>query len=272
MKSLIKFEDTYGLCDIYCALINIEYLDITKLEDKNFINIDKDTFISIGAGSSWYKTSKEDARKIIGNNIDTVIIVYDLDNEDGIKTKILSDSKIKSSYSNLTTRIHQLNKNYNINIKYIPVTWAAETILLYQYLSTGDTSLENIISTVDTNMLHLHLLGYLAEIKGLHRVKKIRNYLDITKLLQQLNKRISKENLNYNLSSILQSKFDILKAFDIEQALKHRNEAERVFNTGMKLNKGGHITVIKSSGEKVVIPYDATKQQLEKLLPFRKEV
>lgn len=57
--------------------------------------------------------------------------------------------------------------------------------------------------------------------------------------------------------------------YDIEQALEHRDKAEKVFSTGMKLNKGGHITIIKTSGEKVIIPYDATKQQLEELLPFK---
>lgn len=41
MKSLIRFEDTYGLADIFCAAHNIKYIDIRKTN--NIIELDKDT-------------------------------------------------------------------------------------------------------------------------------------------------------------------------------------------------------------------------------------
>lgn len=267
MKSLIRFEDTYGLCDIYYKINDIPYENIENAG--KIISITDEQFIEFGLGARCFKLSNDEIDTIISNDIHELYIVYDLDNEKGNKTKILSEERINKSYNKIKEEIEKIKVGYELSIKYIPVTWAAETILLYQYLPTGDTDIENIISTVDTNNLHLYLIGYFSHSRGLKSAKQVRNYLDITNLLNQLNKRVLQGNLNYSLSNILQSNFDTSQAFNITQALEHRDKAEKVFSTGMKLNKGGHITIIKTSGEKVIIPYDATKQQLEELLPFK---
>lgn len=267
MKSLIRFEDTYGLCDIYCKIKGIPYENIENAG--KILSITDEQFIEFGLGARCFKLNNDEIDTIILYDIHELYIVYDLDNEKGNKTKILSEERIIKSYNKIKEEIEKIKAGYELNIMYIPVTWAAETILLYQYIITGDTDIENIISTVDTNNLHLYLIGYFSNSRGLKSAKQVRNYLDITKLLNQLKARVSRGNLNYSLSNILQSNFNTSQAFDMEKALKHRAKAEKVFNTGMDLNKSGHITIMQQSGEKLVIPYDATKQQLEELLPFK---
>lgn len=273
MKSLIRFEDTYGLCDIYCKIKGIPYENIENAG--KILSITDKQFIEFGLGARCFKLNNDEIDTIIFYDIHELYIVYDLDNEKGNKTKILSEERIIKSYNKIKEEIEKIKAGYELNIMYIPVTWAAETILLYQYIINGDAeddeedAIENHISTVDTNNLHLYLIGYFSNSRGLKSAKQVRSYLDINKLLNHLKEGVSQENLNYNLSNILQNNFDASQAFNITQALNHRNKAEEIFNKYRELNKGGHITITKTSGEETVIPYDATKQQLEELLPFK---
>lgn len=47
LKSLIRFEDTYGLTDIFCARMKIPYIEIYRKQEK-MIEITNEIFIDFG--------------------------------------------------------------------------------------------------------------------------------------------------------------------------------------------------------------------------------
>ena len=49
MKSLIRFEDTYGMTDIFCASRGIDYYDTNLI--RKIHKIDDETYISFGFGN-----------------------------------------------------------------------------------------------------------------------------------------------------------------------------------------------------------------------------
>lgn len=159
MKSLIRFEDTYGLTDIFCAQHKIPYLDISKKQQR-MIQVTSELFVDFGLASGWTSISNNEAYALMERGIERVIFVYDMDNLKGDKTKILSRESLSSVIKN--NRLLFENLAYSIELYYVPVVYAAETIMLYQYLDEKyDISVTSLVNSINTNAQHLYLLAYL---------------------------------------------------------------------------------------------------------------
>lgn len=162
--------------------------------------------------------------------IERIILVYDMDDLDGDKAIILKEKDLKSKINNLEQIFKRIG--YNVEICYIPVVYAAETLMLYQYLGEKyGIRIYNLVSSVNTWELHLCLLAYLVNEWNTKRAKKIRNFLEIDKLVESFSKATNTD-INYTIKKWivegcnLDSK-DIFCGYD---ALDHLKETEERFN------------------------------------------
>lgn len=138
--------------------------------------------------------------EIIFRGIDRIVIVFDVDNEDGLKSKLLSENFLKSRIKSL--RLKFLNRGYNIKIEFVPVVYSAETIMLYQYISDlhPETNIESLVHKLNTNKFQLILLTKLIGYKHIKRAKRVQDYLNLEKLKFKIRNSLKVRNtINKNL-------------------------------------------------------------------------
>ena len=199
MKSLIRFEDTYGMADIFCAERGIAYKNVT-LSNK-IISIGNDEFISFGFGGiPCVEINKQDVVKIIRAGIADITFVIDIDDFNGNKSHILSYDSLCKIF-NRTIKAFQ-KFNYNINFKFLLITYSSETIMLYQYITDKAIDVESYVHSVNTNLLHLIMIAVLGNRKDTKKAKRVRDYLNITALNNNItnNKSINSEVFEWLLS------------------------------------------------------------------------
>ncbi|MCM1143980.1 MAG: hypothetical protein NC318_10170 [Blautia sp.] len=69
MKSLIRFEDTYGMTDIFCAIHELKYMDIDNTA-MMMNEIMPGLFVDFGLGSRWGIISDAEAYAIMERGIE----------------------------------------------------------------------------------------------------------------------------------------------------------------------------------------------------------
>lgn len=144
MNSLIRFEDKYGMADIWHLINGIipEYVKNIKednkeknTEDNNIRNqfnkINDNTFTQLALTTGGvFLTSEDEIAFIKKNHIEQIILVYDLDTLDN-KSKLDLDNSVFKGYLNRLKSRLEKNIDYNIEIKLAPTVWSAETFALY---------------------------------------------------------------------------------------------------------------------------------------------
>lgn len=228
LKSLIRFEDTYGLTDIFCARMKIPYIEIYRKQEK-MIEITNEIFIDFGLGSSWGMISTDEAYDIMERGIERIVLVYDMDSLHGDKTSILTNNELQSRINNVKNIFK--HTGYNVEICLIPVVYAAETIMLYQYLTNGtENNIQDLVSSVNTWKLHLYLLAYMMGESNTKKAKKVRDFIDINKLILILEE--SAVDLNYLLKQwiINGCNLDSKDLMNEYSALEHLNKVTNHFN------------------------------------------
>lgn len=228
LKSLIRFEDTYGLADIFCARRKIPYLDISKISER-LIEIDNDTFIDFGLGSGWGRISTDEAYSILERGIERIILVYDMDHLNGDKTKILEVQTLEKRIKDMKQLFKQLG--YNIEILYIPVVYAAETLMLHQFyeLFNGLQIIE-LVNLHNTWNMQLCILAYCIGEVELRNAKQCRNFLDIEKLLNRI-KDIKEDDLNKNCKKWIVNgcNLNMDDLFNGTDAINHLKQVDDIF-------------------------------------------
>lgn len=183
MKYLIRFEDTYGLCDIFCAVRGIHYLELDKCASIQML--DSNTYINFGLGiQSCISFNKSEVAEISRLKIDQILVALDVDDLSGNKHQLLQDYDFEFQFNRTKKKLASAGCG-NVKIKFILAAYAAETLELYQYIVPslfGDGKMERLVHSIDTNELHLIILSSLCGGVFDKDAKKTRNFLDIDKL------------------------------------------------------------------------------------------
>lgn len=160
MKYLIRFEDMYGLADIFCKAYGLKYVEVTS--EPILVSENLYVWTGLGAIKSLYIKSPEQSI-YCDLGIDIVITVFDMDSLDTQNSNPLSSSEF-------TRRI--IKKYNNIEYRWMPVRWCAETCMLLSELRMA-VSLVND----STWKYHVVLLAILHDVSPAVKAKVFRDYL-----------------------------------------------------------------------------------------------
>lgn len=128
MNSLIRFEDKYGMADIW-YLINDKELEKSVINQFNKVDDNTFTQLALTTGGVFLLNEYEIAF-IKKNHIEQIILVYDLDTLNNKSQLDISNNVFKNYLDTLKSSIEK-NIDYNIEIKLAPTVWSAETFALY---------------------------------------------------------------------------------------------------------------------------------------------
>lgn len=176
MNYLLRFEDTYGMYDLYRALHNIGESNIIIKNDISY-NRHKNLVMESGLGSNGCFKLKADGRQLlVDENIGTIVIIVDLDADNNNGSCTLDPKSALNKCSKFTSLVNSVNQN--IKIRYVPTVFAAETVMLYQYLTRDADKfvIEDIVHPVNTWKFHIIMVAMLAGFDKIMDAKKIRNY------------------------------------------------------------------------------------------------
>jgi hypothetical protein len=237
---LIRFEDTYGVCDLFCARLGIPY--IPEKEWHDIVKVTDSIYISSGLGTKGcFRRSADGFRDIVEAAPDVILTVFDLDS--GV------DGRHTMSGANFLNRAKRFESDVkgvlpNATMMYIPTVYAAETVMLYQYRkSLGiQGSIEELVHNRNTWTFQSTILAIFNKCDSLHLSKKMRDYIDISTLMESLDECL-KANLTLN-GPVLRFLRDIyLSGLTLNQTVMFLDVAASVFNyyldTSVKLTVAG---------------------------------
>lgn len=233
MRSLIRFEDTYRLCDIYCASRYINYIDIK--ETGHITKVSNTEFVQSGLGiCNCFKLSTSDLMTIKSFNIDNIIFVFDTDSMSGNKSKVMSTEEMNNNIENVKKSLSGLNITY----QFVTVAYAAETIMLYQNLSTNwlHINFEDYVHRVNTDALHLVMLAASNKLDDIKKAKRVRNFINWEVLRNKLSKH-SQLCRDDNYMCIQWLLNNIQSLCSEKQIIKLVNDIGIKFSTEMSVDK-----------------------------------
>lgn len=178
----MRFEDTYGMADVFSAVMGIPYFSIAEI--KKLIKVNDDIFMIFGLSNTDCLSVKRGELNIIDQyKPENIITIMDLDKENNDGTGILSYDTVKINLRESERKMKMMSPNSKIS--YIPTVYASETIMLYQYLmrTENDFCIEEIVHPKNTWIFHAVIIAIMANLEKLSDVKKVRNYLTIDRLL-----------------------------------------------------------------------------------------
>lgn len=170
MKKWLRFEDMYGLCDIFCACNNIEYTTTSKTCTDKYI-------LETGAsnpGCFVVTNPKIESMKVDGAG--ECIIFFDID---PVRSK---DIVLTSEWF----RAKAIKRDF---VTYAPVVWCAETVLC-----------NSIGVSVDEL---LHPAKEVCRKLGSNRTKRFRDVIDRNRIKEQLDSYRDKTRYNRKLLSVI---------------------------------------------------------------------
>ena len=180
MITLYRFEDTYGMFDVFCKLLGVAPTG----HSRSLIELCSNIYVEFGlrSPSVLYLNKKrvEDYRNL---GIDRIVFVFDADNENGDKTDIMSLNYLDKQIKNLQ------GVCVGFDLEFVLCVYAAETLILYQTLHGSDFNLDSLVSPYDTNKFQNILLAYQYDIRSLKSLKTaILEYIDVNLLLGECNR------------------------------------------------------------------------------------
>lgn len=191
MKLLIRFEDTYGMTDIFKATHNLTQ----DINSNALTRITDNLYLTAGMGiHNCMQLDKDYIDSLEKEGITKILFVFDVDNPSGDKFKVLSKEDILQQLT--ITQKYLNNLHYQVEFVFMPVVYSAETIMLYQFISDSnpETDVESLVHNRNTNKFQLSLLARLLGVDKLNKAKKVRNYLDISKLKSKIRKNLEYRN------------------------------------------------------------------------------
>lgn len=107
MKYLIRFEDTYGMTDLFCKAYNINYSDSTDL---SITRVHGDLYIQKGLGAvAATRICTREVRDIQRLSPDVVLTIFDLDSTATHNVGPMSREEICDNMEFTETSIKALN-------------------------------------------------------------------------------------------------------------------------------------------------------------------
>lgn len=240
MKVYIRFEDTYGMADFYSILKQVDLPEnassVSQVGGKLWIRR------SLGI-RGIFNIQRKELQLIESEQIDIVICVVDLDNYEGDKAALLSATSVQKYFKVLNDEIQKVKE---CKVVFVPVTYAAETLMLYVLYNCILNPIE-VVSKENTNKLHyllvrkkliqLHNQGLLSTKKI--DPKKVRLMLHgfdvVQKLQQELDKaRGNEECLRWLLDSDVVA---IEICLDYDEFVKYVESAGLNFERCMRVGR-----------------------------------
>lgn len=219
MRLLIRFEDTYGMYSIFSKIRNLRLDNPTA---RDYLRVGDDLYVQYGLScTKSLDINLPTAFDIAERGIDKIIIIFDLDNENGDKSKLMSKEYITRAVINSERSFISLG--YTIDIRFMPVVYSAETIALYQYLTDKGKYLdvESLVHVVNTNEFQLLLLNLLnIQNKDFSKTNVFEKYLDCNTLLYKIKANLESGRLNINKELLLW----LLSGCGLDYAFKNKKE------------------------------------------------
>lgn len=243
MKCLCRFEDYYGMLDIVCAVRNVPRSAVSD-DCEVSLSEHEDAKGNFGI-TKVFGVNKNTAENYKRAGIERVIFVYDVDSMHHTNDILLSmDQFLYGSNNRNAGKFAALDatrnlQNLGIDVRFIPVVYCAETIVLFQFSKLGldvadmmhaDDTPKLILSVLTT--CYKHSIGFTKDARK--ECKKINEYLRIDEVLKRLrtldySKSVNKELYNWMLSGC---KFDEenCNLFDLNQAIAHLQKVTSDFD------------------------------------------
>lgn len=265
MKSLIRFEDTYGLADIFCCMSGFPYLDRTQ--GNPIVELTNEIFVQNALSNIGCFVFDENVEFFVKERgIDRIIIVFDLDAPSGDKRKILSVTEAQQKLAACDNFFK--GSGYSVDVVGVPVAYAAETIMLYQYLGKKslDLEIESLVHKNDTNHFHLLLLTALCDCKDYRKAKRVRDFIDKKLMVHKIQKNIESNDKNINkglLEWICHECSMNRLTFDRQATLISLQSANRLFYDKIDVKKA--FTLAGKNGT-IDLDTDVSLGELEKLV------
>ena len=180
MTTLYRFEDTYGMFDLF-SLIRVGHLQSNKVIKR--LELDSNTIVEYGIGfSRIFDISDKLIYQYKKSGIDKIVFVFDSDNECGDKTKLISEGYFLEAVSSLKDRF--LFSGANIQVGFVLNVFAFETVMFYQTLHGSDFNIDSLVHKEDTNRFQNILLAYQYDIHSVKDLKsRIRTYIDKSSMM-----------------------------------------------------------------------------------------
>ena len=222
-KLWIKFEDTHGMFTIWNKLSNSNLNETVH----TFTEVNSGTIVSNAVGNRWVRLKRSDISLMVRQEITDIVYIVDLDNISGYKDKLLDLETLLKVKDEVVLPLGK----YNINVWFIPVVYAAESILLLQYIREYTETVEGLVSVYNTTDLHLKLLRLLSGCDTNKEVKRVVSYVDYGRFLEGLGyKRTVEHLLCYDwIKNNCEFRLDYL--IDVEQFIELLNSIGVYYNS-----------------------------------------
>lgn len=171
-NSIILFEDKYGMYDLYRRSLKLSIVNEIKDVKLFSNNIYARCNMSL---PRVLDISEVDIAAYKQLNISNIYIVHDLDNISGKKDSIMTQRQFRTYVRrNMSRGVYEL-----FQVRYLPVIYAAESILIYLFYScTNDVV--TLVSSWNTNALHLAIVKHgLGIIEGGKNIDAYLSKIDI---------------------------------------------------------------------------------------------
>lgn len=251
MKSLIRFEDRFGMSDIWYILTdNIAKMPNYTTNNNNIdtVQINKNLWVQSDLSLPRALTITEELIPILSiNNIDEIIIIYDLD-----KLGKTDGKNVNGVIRHITRMKEGIQKELktNISIKLAPIVWSAETFALYilaydrfsnaylKELGTERLEATKLIHNISTPKFQGLMIQNLLEQKEKNLFyKKFRDYIPnnskelrdkLEYILEIFPNSINKEVITYLLTA------DTANLFTLDTILNHYNKINKLYTQSIQ--------------------------------------
>lgn len=175
MIYLLRFEDTYGLADVFCKANNIPYVEASY---RGTVKISDTLYIETGIGAvDALRISRNGVLKILDVNPDVVITVFDLDSP-------ATHNEYPLSIEEFNKNVHYTEKHLKgPELRWLLIPWCAETILLNYSIPEAIKLVNNQTWRYQTT-----LLSILKHIDPVVKVKVFRNHLTTDEMVYITNR------------------------------------------------------------------------------------
>lgn len=258
MNIYIRFEDTYGVADVFKICRGLD-LDMGTEPHRVSENLHIRTGVTV---YSIFKLQEStDIEYIRDNNIDVVLNVHDLDNVSGSLDELLTFEQVRDDIED--TELDLRHRGLNVVVKFVPVIYLAETLALYFLY---ECILDPVQVTHAVNIKRLHflladraitrfrLINILKDMK--YKVKRVRDYAVQLPVVPCLKTEFDKSRGNTIVLSLLFESFAevvnvALTSVELEQFLKSINDFYKVqrWQSPKALKVGGEVLEIADLDE-----------------------
>lgn len=265
MSILLRFEDKYGISDLFQKCRYDHFITNTSEAGiiPDLVKLKDGLILSCNLGiNGVIKFDNTDVDFIDENNVTDIVFIFDLDNIKGDKSKLIEIEDIKE-YLEYAHKILEEN-NVHVNLHFVPVTYAAETLCLYLFM-VRELDPVKIVNNKNTNKVHSALLTGILRKSHIKKIKNLREELTPIDIEMCLERELNLNRHNQHLIRWLLNKGSVLENTLSEEELYRFIEDTTNEFEEFKRNED---TTIYVAGHKVDV---SSFHQLDKFIKDRYE-